>query len=417
MKVFNSLFVKLSIVAVIALLMLIPLAMVKSQVQERRNNADSCQREVAQSWGYAQTFAGPSLIFFYDKEEKDADGKTSVKHLSEKVYPKTLDYEIGVATKKLHRSIYDVMVYTADVQATGSFVVPAKYVGLNPTRVAVSLGISDLRGIEGNAVITLGDIGYTFSEGSTGAHDAGSYIRESIDPGLLPIDGKTEVPFCLTLRAKGSESLYIKPYGDLTNVRMHSDSPNPSFFGDFLPTEREISDDGFTASWTVSQINRGKPDDTTFGVRLLQSVTQYRQSERSVKYGILIILLVFVAGIGIELIGKKEISLVQYLLIGLSLVLFYALTLSFSEFMAFPLAYALAAAMTVCALTAYFRGILRDSKAWLLGALVAVAYGVSYVLLQMETYAFLAGTLILFVVLAVLMYLTRKATPGRDLSL
>ena len=413
MKIFNSLFVKLSIVAVIALLMLIPLAMVKEQVRDRRSSAENARREVAQSWGYAQTLAGPSLVFFYDKEEKDADGKTTIKHLSEKVYPKTLDYKIGVTSKKLHRSIYDVMVYNADVQATGGFVIPERIIGLNPTRVAVSLGISDLRGIDGNAEIKLGDAGYTFSEGSTGAHDAGSYIRENIDPKLLPVDGKTEVPFSLALKTKGSESLCVKPYGDLTSVRMHSDSPNPSFFGDFLPSEREIRDDGFSASWTVSQINRGKPDDTTFGVRLLESVTQYQKSERSVKYGILIILLVFVAGIGIELIGKKEISLVQYLLIGLSLVLFYALTLSFSEFMAFPLAYALAAAMTVGALTAYFRGILLDSKAWLLGALVAVAYGVSYVLLQMETYAFLAGTLILFAVLAVLMYLTRKAPAAQ----
>lgn len=417
MKIFNSLFVKLSIVAVIALLMLIPLAMVKEQVRDRRSSAENAQREVAQSWGYAQTFAGPSLIFFYDKEEKDADGKTTIRHLSETVYPKTLDYEIGVASRKLHRSIYDVMVYNADVQATGSFVIPARLANLNLTKVAVSLGISDLRGIDGNAEIKLGDAVYTFSEGSSGMREAGTYIRENIDPKLLPVDGKTEVPFSLTLKTKGSESLCVKPYGDLTSVRMHSDSPNPSFFGDFLPSEREIRDDGFSASWTVSQINRGKPDDTTFGVRLLESVTQYQKSERSLKYGILIILLVFVAGIGIELIGKKEISLVQYLLIGLSLVLFYALTLSFSEFMAFPLAYALAAAMTVGALTAYFRGILRDSKAWLLGALVAVAYVVSYVLLQMETYAFLAGTLILFAVLAVLMYLTRKAPAGRDLSL
>ena len=413
MKPFNTLFLKLSIVAVIALLMMIPLGMVKDQVRERRNNADNCQREVAQSWGYAQTFAGPSLVFFFDKEEPDDGGKITVRHISETVYPDNLEYEIGVATRKLHRSIYDVMVYNADVQGLGSFVIPEEYAGLTLTKVAISLGLSDLRGIEGNAVIQFGDSVYTFSEGSSGMNGAGTYIREDIDPTLLPIDGKTSIPFSLKLRVKGSESLSIKPYGDLTSVRMTSDSPNPSFFGDFLPSEREIRDDGFSACWTVSQINRGKPDDTTFGVRLLQSVTQYQQSERAVKYGILIILLVFVAGIGIELIGKKEISLVQYLLIGLSLVLFYALTLSFSEFMAFPLAYSIAAAMTVGALTAYFRGILHDSKAWLLGALVAVAYAVSYVLLQMETYAFLAGTLILFCVLAVLMYLTRKSTGGQ----
>ena len=131
---------------------------------------------------------------------------------------------------------------------------------------------------------------------------------------------------------------------------------------------------------------------------------------RSAKYGILIILLVFLAGLAVELLGKKKISIVQYLVIGLSLVLFYVLVLSFSEFMRFPLAYALAALMTVAALLGYFRGILRDRTAWLLTALVALAFLISYVLLQMETYAFLAGTLILFVLLTGIMYLTRNLT-------
>ena len=123
----------------------------------------------------------------------------------------------------------------------------------------------------------------------------------------------------------------------------------------------------------------------------------------------------FIAGLAVELVGKKKIDLVQYLVIGLSLVLFYALVLSFSEFMSFALAYFLAALMTVAALFGYFRGILRDRSAWLLTALVALAYLLSYVLLQMETYALLAGTLVLFVLLVGIMYLTtnlnKRATP------
>ena len=158
----------------------------------------------------------------------------------------------------------------------------------------------------------------------------------------------------------------------------------------------------------MSEINRGNPDDTSFGVNLLQGVTQYQKTMRSAKYGILVILLVFIAGLAVELIGKKKINLVQYLVIGLSLVLFYALVLSFSEFMNFSLAYLLAALMTVAALFGYFRGILRDRSAWLLTALVALAYLLSYVLLQMETYAFLVGTLVLFVLLVGIMYLTRN---------
>lgn len=125
-------------------------------------------------------------------------------------------------------------------------------------------------------------------------------------------------------------------------------------------------------------------------------------------------MLVFIAGLIVELVGKREISIIQYLVIGLSLVLFYALVLSFSEFMSFGLAYALAAAMTTLALLGYFRGILKDKTAYLLVALVALAYIVSYVLVQMETYALLSGSLILFVVLAIVMYFTRNLNKKEE---
>ena len=410
MKANTSLFFKIALVAIIALLMLIPLTMVKSLVRERQNYADGCRAEVAQSWGNAQTLSGPAIEFSYDQEETDADGKKVVRHQKKTVYPKDLRYDVAASTQKLHRSIYDVMVYRSEVTAEGSFVIPKEMAGLDLKSAFVTLGISDLRGIEGNVNLSLDGQDYIFSEGSAGGRDEKAHIREALSPDRLRMDGATVLPFSLHFKMKGSETLSVRPYGELTEVHVHSDCPDPSFTGDFLPSERDVRPDGFDAKWVVSQINRGKPDDTSFGVRMLQPVTQYRQSERSAKYGILIILLVFIAGLAVELVGKKEISLVQYVVIGLSLVLFYALVLAFSEFMAFPAAYALAAAMTTAALLGYFRGILHDRKAWLLGILVALAYAVSYFLLQMETYAFLTGTLILFALLTAIMYLTRNLT-------
>ena len=191
---------------------------------------------------------------------------------------------------------------------------------------------------------------------------------------------------------------------------MRGDCPSPSFCGDFLPSEREVGDQGFSARWVVSKVNRDRPESTQFGVRMINGVSAYQQTTRSAKYGILIILLVFIAGLAVEWVTRKEINLVQYVVIGLSLVLFYALLLSFSEFMRFGTAYLLAAGLTVTALTGYFRGILRDRTGWLLGALVALMYLVNYVLLQMETYALLTGTLILFALLCGIMYFTRNLT-------
>ena len=420
MKLKDSLPLKIALMGVLALLMLIPLAMVQGQIKDRQNAAESSRHEVAASWGRAQTLTGPVLKFSYDVEVQDKDQQKTTKEATGTVYPRKLSYDIDTQTQTLHRSIYDILVYGADVVVTGDFVVPEYYAKEKLTNQMVSMGLSDLRGIEGTVDIDLGEKSYSFHSGSGGKvnpyseAEPNASLSEPIDMDKALMDGKTVLPFRLTYRVKGSSSLMVRPYGETTEVMMHSDCPDPSFTGDFLPSEREVTQEGFTARWSVTEINRGNPDDTSFGVNLLQGVTQYQQTMRSAKYGILVILLVFIAGLAVELVGKKKINIVQYLVIGLSLVLFYALVLSFSEFMSFSVAYALAAVMTIAALFGYFRGILRDRSAWLLTALVALAYLLSYVLLQMETYALLAGTLVLFVLLVGIMYLTRNlnSTPS-----
>ena len=413
MKLKDSLPVKIALIGVLALLMLIPLAMVRGQINDRQDAADSSRDEVAASWGHAQKLTGPVLKFSYDIEVLDKDQKKTTQTASGTVYPRTLVYDIDTQTQTLHRSIYDIMVYGADVVVTGDFVIPA-YLGEEKlNEQLVMMGMTDLRGIEGSVDITLGEQKYSFHAGSSrvdefNPENSKGTLSESIDIDSNLMDGYTVIPFRLTYRVKGSSSLMVRPYGETTEVKMRSDCPDPSFVGDFLPSEREVTDKGFTARWSVSEINRGDPDDTSFGVNLLQGVTQYQKTMRSAKYGILVILLVFIAGLAVELVGKKRISIVQYLVIGLSLVLFYALVLSFSEFMSFTTAYILAALMTIAALFGYFRGILRDRSAWLLTALVILAYLLSYILLQMETYALLAGTLVLFALLVGIMYLTRN---------
>ena len=406
MKVNDSLPVKIALIGLLALSMLIPLAMIQSQIVDRENAASASQDEVASSWGRSQTLTGPYLKLSYEEEFTDSQQKTVTQHQTETIYPRSLVYDINLPTQTLHRSIYDIMVYSAEVVVKGDFVIPAEYGEKELKEQTVYMGLSDLRGVDGSVAITLGDQTYSFHSGSE--RNGTASLSEPVILDASMMDGKTAVPFQLTYKVRGSSSLRVRPYGETTEVLMHSDCPNPSFTGDFLPSEREVTEEGFSARWSVSEINRGGPDDTSFGVNLLQGVSQYQKTMRSVKYGILVILLVFIAGLAVELVGKKKINLVQYLIIGLSLVLFYALVLSFSEFMNFSLAYVLAALMTVAALFGYFRGILRDRSSWLLTALVALAYTLSYFLLQMETYALLAGTLVLFALLVYIMYLTRN---------
>ena len=193
---------------------------------------------------------------------------------------------------------------------------------------------------------------------------------------------------------------------------MSSDYPSPSFGGDFLPVERDVREDGFTAKWLISQITMASPSANSFGVRLVKPVTQYRQTERATKYGLLIIFLVFIAGFVVEIISKKPINIIQYLIIGASLVLFYSLLLAFSDFLSFGISYLIASVMTTAALGGYFVGIVKNKWAYLLTGLVALAYGIIYVLLQMETFAFLAGTLLLFIILCIIMFLTRNLKIG-----
>lgn len=405
----DNLIWKLLLMVLISLLLLAPLEMIKSMVRERQGHADSCRAEVAASWGLQQTLSGPQLTFYRERTEQEREDKDDNSLVSMSLCPDTLFYKVEAATQDLHRAIYDVKVYTADVAAYGVFLLPEKCKEY-PVKTELSLGLSDLRGIEGGVTLLIGGRDYRVTDG--GNHT----IQTLIELDSAWFGAPQAVPFEIHFRTRGSEALYFQPFGQVTEVSLHTDCSSPSFDGDFLPAERVIGEDGTTARWVVSAINRGQPQETKFGVKLLQGLSQYQQTTRTAKYGILIILLVFVASLAVEFVGKKSIHIVQYAVIGLSLVLFYALLLSFSELMAFWAAYLLAAGMTTAALTLYFRGILKDRKGWLLGALVAIAYVVCYILLQMETYALVAGTLVLFILLVVIMYFTRDLRPTQPLS-
>ena len=202
---------------------------------------------------------------------------------------------------------------------------------------------------------------------------------------------------------------------------MTSNCTTPSFAGSFLPANREVTKDGFTSDWKVVQVNRNYPqviagnayyravNDSKFGVNVLIPLQHYQKSMRTVKYAILIILLTFVVSFFVEMIQKKDIHPVQYLLIGLALCLFYSLLVSISEHTSFTIAYIIAALMTDGLITCYLAGVLKIKKTALaIGGLLLALYAFIFVLLQLESYALLAGSIGLFVLLAVLMHYSQK---------
>lgn len=392
----NSL-TKIFLIIVVALLMLIPLGMIRIQINERSAHHDQSVRDITANWGSAQTFSGPWISYKYLREPRQASDKEK-DVVKASLYPDSLKYIVNTHSQELHRSIYDVSVYNADITILGNFVLDERFPGVGVGDLV--LNMDGLKGIQGKPEFVFGG-----KELKVKATEGGLRAELTLDG--TPREGDI-IPFQVTLKINGSESLFFRPAGNMTEVEMTSDYPDPSFSGDFLPVERQVSEEGFTARWSISQVTLASPSTTSFGVNLIKPVTQYRQTERAVKYGILVILLIFIAGFVVEMVSKKPINIIQYLVIGASLVLFYSLLLAFSDFLSFGLSYLIAAAMTTISLGAYFLGIVKNKWAWLLTGLVALAYGVIYVLLQMETYAFLAGTLLLFVLLCVIMYLTRS---------
>jgi inner membrane protein len=214
---------------------------------------------------------------------------------------------------------------------------------------------------------------------------------------------------------------YFAPFGKVTEVTLESDWTAPSFQGTWLPTDRNFSDSGFTATWKVPFLGRNylqswrytKYEDiipsTVFGVDLISPVDHYRMSERSIKYQLLFIFLTFAALWLFEILSRMRIHFIQYFLVGAGMCLFYLLEISLSEHIGFIGAYITASAMIILLITLYSITILRTgSRAAIMGAVVTLLYLFLYILLTIQDYALLIGSIALFFILALIMFLTRK---------
>src|SRR5690606_34822991 len=218
-----------------------------------------------------------------------------------------------------------------------------------------------------------------------------------------------------------SESLRFIPIGKETRVTMESNWHSPSFYGNFLPEDgsRDISESGFKASWDILQLNRQfeqsffgyLPDlkDFAFGTKLVIPVDEYQKNERTAKYGFMVIGLTLLVFLLIQLVSKIYIHPFQYLMIGLALVMFYTLLISISEHSDFFTAYAIAAFSVLALITVYSRAILKGFKfPLLICASLASLYGFIYVIIQLENYALLVGSIGLFLLLATIMFASRR---------
>ena len=397
---FGPRMLKKGVFILLAVLVLqIPILLVNFLISEREELSAETETEVSKQWAGVQDIYPPSLKIPYQSKEVNSKGETLLKDAVRVVEPEVAKVTGDVSVTTLHRSIYDVPVYRADLGITGHFELSDDDFAVYKDKLYMYISLGEMRGLEDNITASVNGREYQFELADDG-------LRIELDPDGFAAG--SSIDYSIDIRTKGAKSLRFRPEAAAFNVDIRSDHPSPSFGGAFLPNERNVTDEGFEAQWTVTEMNTFGEYDPVFFVDLMVPVSQYQQTGRATKYSFLIILLVFAAIYLVETITRQEVNYIQYIVTGFSLCLFYLLLLSISEYMAFGWAYLIASGMTVTALGGYFIGFLRSRIAVFCTASVAVLYAFIYLLLNLETGSLLVGSLALFVILSLIMYFTRN---------
>ncbi|HLF33864.1 MAG TPA: cell envelope integrity protein CreD [Cyclobacteriaceae bacterium] len=418
----RSVTVKLISVTFLVLLLLIPQSMITSLIREREGNMQDVMTDISGKWSGSQQVAGPVLVIPYHYNVVSDNGKVTRFKKYAFFLPDTLEIESRVTPEKRYRGIYSIIVYKSEISLSGVYPRPDfASMGIAEQDVlwseaAVQIGISDLRGIVDNVQIDWDSRKYGFSPGNTNKELIPSGISANI-AGLA--GGHSGGRFSIHLALKGSENLWFLPFGKETQARVSSTWNTPSFTGAFLPDQREVNNDGFNATWKILHFNRNYPQqwadqvqswsDSAFGINFLIPADHYLKSLRSSKYSILVIALTFLVFFLIEIINNQKIHPVQYVLVGMALTLFYVMLLSISEHIGFNPAYIIASVLVISMIFLYSRTIVDNNRVALLMLLfLIVNYGFIYIIIQLESYSLLVGSIGLFVALAVTMYVSRK---------
>jgi inner membrane protein len=436
----NSTILKLLGVGALILVMLIPLLMISGVLNERLQRRNEAVDEITASWGKEQNILGPVLCVPYTyrtttlREVPAADGRIERREVEETLVgtayflPELLKVNGDVQTQLLHRGIYDAAVFRAQVALTGRFAVPDfAALKIEPGDAIwkdayVTMAVSDLRGTREGLVLDWGAEKKPLLPGSQlPGYTTGATARLATDvPMSAPVD------FAIRLDVNGSGGLFFAPFGVQNEAELKSNWPDPGFRGAFLPAERSVRADGFDAKWRVSYYGRDYAQQWTsrsgnerfnermvssslFGAQLLSILDAYRYVERSIKYGVLFFVLVFTTFFLFEVTARQKIHPFQYLMVGAALCLFYLVLLSISEFLGFSWAYLIATVAATSLITWYCRFFLGGGvRTLMIGAGLAGVYTFLYITLRQQDYALLMGSIALFLVLALVMYVTRK---------
>jgi inner membrane protein len=435
-KIQLAFFIKIGLVCLLILVLLIPLGMIHGVIEEREQTRLAAEQEIIQMWGGTQTLAGPILAvpyhYFTEEKVQEKDGikTTKTKIVTEAYFlPEKLLVDGSIPTETRNLGIYDVTIYNSGFLLSGIFTRPdfsdykdeVAEENIHWDEAYLFIELPEMRAI--NGPVTLNWNGQTFPfKGDTAVIPIFEGSIKTKIP-LMPTKNTTnQYQFSINLKLRGSKSIWFIPLGNETEVNLGSTWPSPGFKGNFLPQPREFNEKGFTAHWAVASIARGFPQHwlageldsraltgSQFGVELVIPVDSYAKIVRAVKYGILFILITFVVFFLFEVLAAKRIHFFQYILVGLALCIFYLLLLSLSEHIGFPLSYLLASLGAIILITCHSQAFLLNWKrALLVGVILGALYIYLYVILQLEDYALLIGSLGLFMILGIIMFVTRR---------
>ena len=423
----KNIILKTVVITGIALLLLIPAAMIKNLITEREATQKEAIREVSSKWGKEQTISGPFIsvpYYHYVKQQSNHDSTTKIVKIKEYIHflPSELKIDGTIFPEKRHRGIYDIVVYNSKIHLAGNFDniqfsdLDISQENILFDKAIISLGISDLRGIENQISLKWTDKNLILNPGAETNNLFDSGISTLIN---LSDSENVKYDFAFDINLKGSQLLYFVPVGEVTDVNISSFWPNPSFNGAFLPDSSIMNDSGFKANWNILHLNRNYPqrwigenenlNSSAFGVDLLLPIDNYQKATRSVKYAILFIVFTFLTFFFVEILKKRFIHPIQYLLVGAALLVFYTLLISISEYLNFNFAFIISAVATILLIAGYVKAILKSNTlTFLITGILLILYVFIFVIIQLQDFSLLIGSIGIFIILGLVMFFSRK---------
>lgn len=451
-KAASSTSAKMTVVGALILICFIGSLFVKAVVSDRSMRNQQVEAEISNSWGKPQLVAGPVITVPVEQRYYSANG-TSISNKTLYILPSDLNITSELNPEKRSRGIYEATVYEGTATISGTFKPSdiSGHIGANDVvrwdQAEIAFGLTDTRGVHESLALSWNNKPVSFLPGSNSFSVEGSGVHAKID-----YNRSAPNIFSFEVAFNGSGGIQFVPVGDSTTVSVSAPWGSPSFVGAYLPSEETLTEDSFSATWEISSFGRSFESvwladknnpvilqsdgyrflrndhsvvpyfgdgtsmrgsnnfsDSTFGVSLFRDVTFYTLVDRTVKYAILFIVLTFLAFFLFEIRSGLRVHPFQYLLVGFALVLFYLLLLAFAEHIGFGSAYIVSALMTIGLISWYSASVLKaKSRAQGVAMVLIALYAYLYIVLQLEELALLFGTLLLFVVLAVVMRFTRS---------